>query len=265
MLVLSSLVIRVIVSLAILFTIARLIRHNSYNSRIRIKGVNNFPRSAGNSTLGFHKIASINLPHRYDYDDAIVLQSLVSNITLDRYLGVDGESLEEAGLPPSSSTHGPEPLSKNQQACFRAHANLWREMIENSWQTLLIMESDAMWDVDIKDQMRYLSVGLNDLMRKYPSTVETAVGERQYAEESLIPTEADPYCSSNWDILSLGQCFEHELNSEQFVVYHDPYGVMVSIHIVIYPYRKNGWCEEAEDQLVRLDTQYLVKEQLSYC
>ena len=61
-----------------------------------------FPTSAGNATLGFQKMVYINLAHRYDYDDAMTLQSLVSNITLIRQPGVNSADLRDAGLPPAS-------------------------------------------------------------------------------------------------------------------------------------------------------------------
>jgi hypothetical protein len=61
-----------------------------------------FPTSAGNTTLGFQRMVYINLAHRHDYDDAMTLQSLVSNITLTRQPGVYAVDLKDAGLPPAS-------------------------------------------------------------------------------------------------------------------------------------------------------------------
>ena len=94
-----------------------------------------FPSSAGKATLGFQKVVYINLAHRHDYDDAMTLQSLVSNITVTRQPGVNAADLKDAGLPPSSEgelSRVQATSKKNKQACYRAHANLWRQMIDEN-------------------------------------------------------------------------------------------------------------------------------------
>ena len=180
-----------------------------------------FPTSAGNATLGFQKLVYINLAHRHDYDDAMTLQSLVSNITLSRQSGVNAADLKDAGLPPSST----DSMRKSHQACFRAHANLWRQMIDENWSSVLVLEADAIWDIHVREMMRLMSKGLNELMKIYPNSSASIHGSEAYSPESLLATENDPYCVNNWDILSLGQCFEFELNWEEYYIYDDPYGL----------------------------------------
>ena len=181
-----------------------------------------FPTSADNTTLGFQKIVYINLAHRYDYDDAMALQSLVSNITVTRQPGVNAADLKDAGLPPSSEHDN---LKKTEQACYRAHANLWRQMIDENWSSVLVLEADAIWDIHIREMMRLMSKGLNELMRMYPNSSASIHGSEAYSPESLLATENDPYCVNNWDVLSLGQCLDFELNWEEYYIYDDPYGL----------------------------------------
>ena len=186
-----------------------------------------FPTSAGNATLGFQKMVYINLAHRYDYDDTMTLQSLVSNITLTRLPGVHFVDLKDAGLPPASEggelSWWGEDHKKKKQACYRAHANLWRQMVDENWSSLLILEADAVWDIHIREMMRLASNGLNELMRLYPNSSAAIHGSEAYTPESLLATENDPYCVNNWDILSLGQTREFKLNEEEYYVYDDPY------------------------------------------
>ena len=181
-----------------------------------------FPTSAGNATLGFQKLVYINLDHRYDYDDAMALQSLVSNITVTRQSGVNAADLKDAGLPPTSNSYSG--LKKSHQACFRAHANMWRQVINENWSSLLILEADAVWDIHIREMMGIMSKGLNELMKMHPNTTANIHGREAYTPESLLATEDNPYCVDNWDILSLGQCFDFDTNWEEFYIYDDPYG-----------------------------------------
>ena len=98
-------------------------------------------------------------------------------------------------------------------------------MIDENWSSLLILEADAVWDIHIREMMRSMSKGLNELMRTYPNSSATIHGSEAYTPESLLASENDPYCINNWDIVSLGQCFEFGLNWEEYYIYDDPYGL----------------------------------------
>lgn len=100
--------------------------------------------SPQNATLGFQKIAYINLDTRYDLDDALVLQSSLSGLRIDRFSAVDATTLTDKGLPPAS-TDWYTKKSRGVLACYRSHANLWRKMLEERWETLLIFEADVAW------------------------------------------------------------------------------------------------------------------------
>lgn len=94
-----------------------------------------------NSTLGFQKILYLNLPERYDLDDAMILQAAVADIDVTKYDALIAAELNAKGLPPQSSPY----RSAGGRACYRSHANMWRKMLEDDIETMLIMESDAAW------------------------------------------------------------------------------------------------------------------------
>ncbi|ODQ64137.1 hypothetical protein NADFUDRAFT_47413 [Nadsonia fulvescens var. elongata DSM 6958] len=165
------------------------------------------PQSAGNSTLGFQRIEVINLPHRYDREDAILMQSVASDIEYEIFPGVYAKDLQESGLPPVSKAMEDE----GPKACLRAHANIWRLMLKEKWSSALILEADAAWDVEIRAIMQRVSYALNDLMDTHPlSTSET------------LATEKDPYNLAKWDIISLGHCHENNQNSDHYQIFSDP-------------------------------------------
>ena len=77
--------------------------------------------AAGNRTLGFESIQYLNLPHRTDRNDAMMLQAYISGIDLQYFPGVYEDDIKEVGLPPSSK----KTKSKMRVvACYRAHANV---------------------------------------------------------------------------------------------------------------------------------------------
>uniref|UniRef100_A0A060TE94 ARAD1D50028p n=1 Tax=Blastobotrys adeninivorans TaxID=409370 RepID=A0A060TE94_BLAAD len=179
--------------------------------------------AAGNETLGFHKIAYINLPHRFDYDDSMRITSTVSNVTVEKSNAVDGSILESGkGLPPSSfagdSSH--VALRPGELACFRSHANLWSQMIQENWESLLILEADAVWDVNIRQINRRMAKALSDLVIKYnmhnfsrDPTDDTPWG----------PRAEDPFDSHNWDVITLGGCDNGGAKFDQtYLRYDDP-------------------------------------------
>ncbi len=87
---------------------------------------------------------------------------------------------------------------------------LWRRMLEKKWSSVLIMEADAAWDVNIRAITQRLSHALNNLMDTHPRTLSTAQ-----------PSEHDPYNVAKWDLLSLGQCHEKTRHSDESLLYSD--------------------------------------------
>ena len=89
-------------------------------------------------------------------------------------------------------------------------AQLWRRMLDEKWSSALIMEADAAWDVNVRAITQRFSHALNDLMDTYPRTLSTAQ-----------PSEHDPYNVAKWDLLSLGQCHESTMHSDESLIYSD--------------------------------------------
>lgn len=163
--------------------------------------------SAGNATLGFQSIQYIHLPEMFDKEDAIITQSSVSGIEMTRFEAVDVGSFRTngKGLPPRSSN---SELKEGEKACFRSHMEVWKKMVKENIQTMLIVEDDAVWDVNIRKIHTRIARGIYELNKK----LDTACS----------PTRNDPYCSDTWDILSFGSCHDREAIKEQSVIIPDP-------------------------------------------
>lgn len=61
--------------------------------------------SATNTTFNFGKLVYINVAQRYDRDDFMVLQSSISNIRPELFIGVDTASIDYKGLPPGEKSY----------------------------------------------------------------------------------------------------------------------------------------------------------------
>ncbi|VVT49973.1 uncharacterized protein SAPINGB_P002537 [Magnusiomyces paraingens] len=205
-----------------------------------------------NSTLGFSKLIYLNVPSRYDLDDTMTMQSVISGIRPERFEGVttddvtklnpnnDGSRvIDPKGFAPAANrylTMGPGGL-----ACFRSHANIWRLMIKNNWKTLLVLEGDAAWDVNIRRIMPHFSRGLEQLMHKLGKI-----------DNDTHVSRNDPYLSDHWDFINLGGCYANPKRKELSVQYYDPYapeGTEKS------PLMIHGMTIEKQRRLVRYQTE----------
>ncbi|KAK3382390.1 hypothetical protein B0T24DRAFT_686377 [Lasiosphaeria ovina] len=153
-------------------------------------------RAAGNSTLGFSSIKCINLPHRYDRADAATLQAYLAGIDLEAYPAVRPDQIVDVRMPPSSN---PRALKRGEKGCWRAHANIWAEMLRNRLPP----------DVNVRPVMALLSKQLTRLLR----------------ESGSRPL----YQDRRRDILSLGACFDEPYKTastarpQPHVRYADPF------------------------------------------
>ncbi|TLD08826.1 uncharacterized protein PgNI_07632 [Pyricularia grisea] len=208
--------------------------------------------AASNSTLGVHSIQFLNLPHRHDRFDSAAIQSLLSDLEITNFPAVVDTDIKDQGLPPTSK---PGLLKSSEIGCWRAHANVWQYQLRNRIPALLILESDAAWDVYIRQQMgvlnkpfRELLVQDNpDILRQPTFNNETSAAEERddkrarthakdiyenYDEENqyVDPLPADPEDpwaarTGLWDVLTIGHCFDRrDPASTSFRVYDDPWG-----------------------------------------
>ena len=88
-----------------------------------------------NTTLGFQEVKMISLPLRGDKQDAFALQATLSGISYDLVDGVIGSTIPQKALPfrmdQDNMTVG----------CWRAHLNIWRDMVLRNVQSMMIFVS----------------------------------------------------------------------------------------------------------------------------
>ncbi|KAA8915482.1 hypothetical protein TRICI_002403 [Trichomonascus ciferrii] len=165
--------------------------------------------SAGNATLGFQSIRYINLPTMFDKADALRMQSASAGLKMFPFDAIGKDMIQEngKGLPPSSAE---KELKPEEKACLRSHVELWHKMVEENIQTMLILEADAAWDVNIRDIHTRIARGLHTLYSRFNpnSTVQ--------------PTPDDPYNSRTWDLISFGSCHDDKRFSDHSVIIKDP-------------------------------------------
>ncbi|KAK2603554.1 hypothetical protein QQS21_004234 [Conoideocrella luteorostrata] len=181
--------------------------------------------AAGNSTLGFSSIQFINLKNRFDRLDAATLQAYLSRLDIVEVPGVEAKDIHDKGMPP---THRLGVLRDGEKGCWRAHANIWSQMLRDKSPAVLIIESDAAWDVNVRDIMTNLNVHFTRLLdqRNSKPIHDGRWNAAQAAPEPssthpLQPNRDDPWHSAHWDMLSLGQCFESSVNSQEKLAYPD--------------------------------------------
>ncbi|TLD07063.1 hypothetical protein PgNI_10262 [Pyricularia grisea] len=165
--------------------------------------------AASNRTLGLDSIVFLNLPHRHDRYDAMAIQSHLSGIDVTRFPAVDVADVQnDKGMPPTSK---PGELKDGEKGCWRAHANVWQHMLERKIPAVLVLESDAGWDVNLRPIMGRLNGGFRKLLQQdNPDVV-------------FEDDPDDPWLARSgvWDILSLGHCYDTSRGN--FVVYDDPH------------------------------------------
>lgn len=103
-----------------------------------------------NSTLDFGKIYVLNLETREDRHDEMALIAAASGLQFQYVAGVDSETLDTQSLPDTYGT--PDYILRPPHlACFRGHANIWRQIVEDGIETALILEDDVDWDLNIRE------------------------------------------------------------------------------------------------------------------
>jgi hypothetical protein len=99
------------------------------------------------------------------------LAASMTGIDLTMMPAAKAEDVHAKVIPPSWSQ---ERLAAS-LGCWRSHANIWRKIITEDISTALILEDDADWDVNIKEQMFLQSQAIlanPNLITKDSSVVE---------------------------------------------------------------------------------------------
>lgn len=101
-------------------------------------------------------------------------------------------------------------------------------MIRKKLPPVLIVESDATWDINIRKIMPNLNQHFRQFLGDIKSTklhnpAWAASSQSGVHNMSSKAAEDDPWLSSHWDILSLGQCHETDENKDVKLIYNDPF------------------------------------------
>lgn len=123
----------------------------------------------------------ISLPERTDKRDAFAVTAGITGFDYNITDGVDGSKISTKALPYTMNQ------SPNSLGCWRAHLNVWQDMIHRGVRSTLVFEDDADWDVGLRAQM-----------------LELAKGTRHNLYETE-PATLSPY-GDDWDLLWIGHC-----------------------------------------------------------
>lgn len=139
------------------------------------------------------------MPQRTDKRDAFSVSASVSGFDFDIIDGVDGAQISSQALP-YTLDQKPTVLG-----CWRAHLNVWQDMVRRQVSSALIFEDDADWDVGLRAQM-----------------IELAKGARWSLDEQSRTTHS-PY-GDDWDLLWIGHCGSAPApwNDRRYVIRQDP-------------------------------------------
>jgi hypothetical protein len=150
-------------------------------------------------TKQFQEIQLISMPQRTDKQDSFAVTSSVSGFDFNITDGVDGTQIPSKALP-YKMNQKPEVLG-----CWRAHLNIWEDMVRRHVTSTLVFEDDADWDVGLRAQM-----------------IELAKGSR-YSLGETSETPHSPY-GDDWDLLWIGHCGSAPApwSERRYVIHSDP-------------------------------------------
>jgi hypothetical protein len=125
-----------------------------------------------------HLANRLNLNSRTDRQDALTLLSSLSSLNISILHGVTGEETARSPVIPHDTKLRPAELG-----CWRSHVNSWKRVIESGVETALILEDDADWHVNIKEQMSLLSQELKKWGSPLKAEQGWGMGNRTGVEE----------------------------------------------------------------------------------
>ncbi|KAL9124181.1 MAG: hypothetical protein Q9217_006467 [Psora testacea] len=150
-----------------------------------------------NSTLGFQNIFVLSLPDRVDRREPLIAGANATNMTLTVLDAVRDRQIPESEWPESWATNGWTP-KEGELGCLMSHVKTWRKIIDENITSALIMESDADWDMRIKQTM----VGIGEGTK---AIADWPFDPPSPSTEGISKSEPRPY-GDKWDILWIGHC-----------------------------------------------------------
>lgn len=181
-----------------------------------------------NSTLGFEKIFFISLPERTDRQDTMRLIASYMGLNFTYIPGVNGSTITNKALPYDINKPPPKPPTPAELGCWRAHANVWAQVIDENLSSALILEDD----IDF-------TVGIREVLSSISTHLQTFTGATHGEDYGLVD-------DNSWDILHLGHCFSagpppdtHPVSSQIFAAWEDEYAPDWYNHTSVLPNAKS--------------------------
>ncbi|RPB18846.1 hypothetical protein L211DRAFT_766608, partial [Terfezia boudieri ATCC MYA-4762] len=181
-----------------------------------------------NSTLGFEKIFYISMPERTDRQDTMRLIASYMDLDFTYVPGVNGSTIVDKALPYDPIKKPPKAPTPAELGCWRAHANIWTEIIQSGITSALILEDDIDFTVGIRDVLTGVSQHLHRL-----------TGASNGDEFGLVDKE-------DWDVLHLGHCWNerppektHPIASMIYEAWEDEYAPAKEQYVYLVPGAKS--------------------------
>ena len=142
----------------------------------------------------------ISMPERTDKRDSFALAASVTDFDYNITDGVDGGTVSLKALPYT--------MQQNPRAigCWRAHLNVWEDMVRRGVSSTLVFEDDVDWDIGIRSQL-----------------IEVAKGTRYAFHSSASGVESTSPYGDDWDLLWIGHCgsMPTPWNTRRWVIHDD--------------------------------------------
>ena len=164
-----------------------------------------------NSTLGTSAILVLNADSRPDRRDFLTIMSAVSNLKF-QYQSVWTKKPVEKALP---AEHNPN-LNEMEYACWRSHADAWRRVVEEGWETALILEDDVDWDGNIHQSMAIAWEGLKAITKDPSAASQGKSYVASFSNNTMTNLSA-----FRWDIFYTGVC--QDWTAGEHLELKDPY------------------------------------------
>lgn len=160
----------------------------------------------------------IAMPDRTDQRDGFSVAASLSGLEYIQDDGVDGASVSSKARPYTMD------VKDGVLGCWRAHVNIWQDIVHSEVTTALVFEGDADWDVSLIAQM-----------------LELARGTRYVMDEQDKNTFS-PY-GDEWDLLWIGHCGAGPApwTDKRYVIPNDPTAVPVGSRIAFGMPEMSRW------------------------
>jgi len=122
--------------------------------------------------LGFDEIYMINLARRPDRRKKMLMSLEELGLYANEQDAVDGRTLtkeivEEMGIHPMKDFKDPyleRPMTMGEIGCFLSHWNIWKDVVANRLEYVLVLEDDIRFESDFNRKMRNLLIEAKELL-----------------------------------------------------------------------------------------------------